>query len=411
MEKVTLEEIKEAKALLNEQIIRTPLTYATMLSEMVECDVYLKLENLQLTGAYKVRGALNKLSSLTEEEKSHGIICSSAGNHAQGVALAAKKLGIKATIVMPETTPLSKVIGTKRFGAEIVLHGKFYDEAYKKALKIQEENNLTFIPPFNDNHIIAGQGTVGLEIYEDAKNLDIVVVPIGGGGLISGVSIALKSLNPDIKIIGVEAENMPAMKHSIEKGKIVTIKKNKTIADGIAVTQVKDITFNYVKEYVDEIVTVTEAEMAHSIMQLLEIEKVLVEASGAASFAAIYYDKIKDLKGKKVGAVISGGNIDLNFLDRIIERGLVEDGRICNFVVMVPDAPGMISKVSTIIGKHRANILDVFHDRYDAFSSLEQTKVRFTIETKGHEHVETILKEIESCGFIIKRKEDQNEHI
>ncbi len=399
MKNISLQDIVKTKEFLNKQIIRTPLTYSSLLSELVDCDVYLKLENLQLTGAYKVRGALNKISKLSDEEKANGIIASSAGNHAQGVALAAKKLGIEATIVMPETTPLSKIIGTKRFGANIVLHGKFYDEAFNHALKIQEEKNLTFIHPFNDPDIIAGQGTVGLEIHEDQSDLDIVVVPIGGGGLISGVAIALKSLNPNIKIVGVEAENMPAMKESIKKNKIVKIKKKKTIADGIAVTQVKDHTFNIVREYVDEIVTVSESEMAHSIMQLLEIEKVLVEASGAAAFAAIQYNKIKDLKGKKVGIVITGGNIDLNFLDKIIERGFIADGRLFNFSVIVPDAPGMISDVSRIISKNKANILDIFHDRFNPNSNLEKTKVRFTIETKGHEHIEEIIKQIEKKGF------------
>ena len=404
MEKVTLEDIKKAKALLGDQIIKTPLTYSTMLSELVECDVYLKLENLQLTGAYKVRGALNKITKLTDQEKENGIIASSAGNHAQGVALAAKKLGIGATIVMPETTPLSKVIGTKRFNADIVLHGKFYDESYKHALKLQEEKDLTFIHPFNDPDIIAGQGTVGLEIFEEQRNLDVVVVPIGGGGLISGVAIALKALNPNIKIIGVEAENMPAMKKSIDSQKIVKIKKKKTIADGIAVTEIKDLTFEITQKYVDEIVTVTESEMAHSIMQLLEIEKVLVEAAGAASFAALYYNKIKNIKGKKVGLVISGGNIDLNFLDKVIERGLIEDGRLCNFSVIVPDSPGMISEVSKIISKNKGNILDIFHDRYNPYSNLEKTKVRFTIEARGHEHVKVILDEIENKGFNLEKR-------
>ncbi len=401
---VSLEDITQANEVIKDQIIKTPLTYSTMLSELVECDVYLKLENLQLTGAYKVRGALNKISKLSQEEKQRGIIAASAGNHAQGVALAAKKLGIEATIVMPETTPLSKILGTRRFGANVVLHGKFFDEAYNRALKMQKESSQVFIHPFNDKDIIAGQGTIGLEVFEAMKNLDMVVIPIGGGGLISGISIALKSLNPNIKIIGVEAQNMAAMKESISQGKIVKIEKKKTIADGIAVTKVKDITFNIVKKYVDEIVTVTESEMAHSVMQLLEIEKVLAEPSGAASFAAIFYNKIKDLKNKKVGLIVSGGNIDLNFLDKIIERGLIADGRLCNFRVLVPDNPGMISEVSTIIGKKGGNILDIFHDRFNQFSNLDQTQVKFTIETKGHEHRNEILRSIEESGFVVGKE-------
>ncbi len=399
--KVNLKSIEAARDAVAKKIIRTPLTYSTMLSELVECEVHLKLENLQLTGAYKVRGALNKISKLTESERAAGIIASSAGNHAQGVALAAKKNGIKATIVMPETTPLSKVLGTKRFGADVVFHGKFYDEAYQYAKTLQQERGLTFIHPFNDPDIISGQGTIGLEIYEDMKDLDMVVIPIGGGGLISGVSTALKELNPKIKIIGVEATNMAAMNESIKADKLVKIAKKKTIADGIAVTEVKDLTFNIVKKNVDEIVTVSETEMAHSVMQLLEVEKILVEPSGAASFAAIYYDKIKNIKGKKIGLVISGGNIDLNFLDKIIERGLIADGRLLNFKVIVPDNPGMISEVSSIIGNAGANILDIFHDRFNQYSNFEQTQVKFTIETKGHEHVKEILSKIEQSGFTV----------
>ena len=402
--KVNLKTIEAARDIVVNKIIRTPLTYSTMLSELVECEVHLKLENLQLTGAYKVRGALNKISKLTESEKAAGIIASSAGNHAQGVALAAKKNGIEATIVMPETTPLSKILGTKRFGANIVLHGKFYDEAYQYAKTLQQEKGLTFIHPFNDPDIISGQGTVGLEIFEDMKDLDIVVIPIGGGGLISGISTALKELNPKIKIIGVEATNMAAMNQSIIEDKLVKIPKMKTIADGIAVTEVKDLTFNIVKKNVDEIVTVSESEMAHSVMQLLEVEKILAEPSGAASFAAIYYNKIKNIKGKKIGLVISGGNIDLNFLDKIIERGLIADGRLLNFKVIVPDNPGMISEVSSIIGSAGANILDIFHDRFNPYSNFKQTQVKFTIETKGHEHVKEILSQIEESGFTVVKE-------
>lgn len=400
---INFKDIEKAKELISDQIIKTPCTFSTMLSELVDCDVYLKLENLQLTGAYKVRGAMNRLANLSEDEKKKGVIASSAGNHAQGVALAAKKLGIKATIVMPETTPLSKVQGTKKFGAEVILHGNFYDDAYEKALELQKEKGLTFIHPFNDDDIIAGQGTIGIEINEAIPNLDVMIIPIGGGGLISGVSLALKKLNPNIRIIGVEAEQMAAMKASVEADKIITIEKKKTIADGIAVTTVKDNTFNMVKEYVDEIVTVTEVEMAHSIMLLLEVEKVLTEGAGAAAFAALTYGKVKNIKDKKVGVLVSGGNIDLNFLDKIIERGLSQDGRLCTLKIIVPDTPGIISDISTEIAKYGANIVDIYHNRTFSNTHLGETAVHFTLETKGHDHIEDIIFSIQDMNLEVSK--------
>jgi threonine dehydratase len=400
---LTIEDIKAARERIKEQIIRTPCTYSSTLSEMVDCKVYLKLENLQLTGAYKVRGALNRLSRLSDEEKAKGVIASSAGNHAQGVALAAKKLGIKATIVMPETTPLSKIQGTKKFGANVVLHGNFYDEAYSKALEIQKNEGQTFIHPFNDEHIIAGQGTIGLELNETHPDLDILIVPIGGGGLISGVSLALKTLNPNIRIIGVEAAQMAAMKASVDAGKIVEISKAKTIADGIAVTTVQQNTYDMVSKYVDEIVTVSELEMAHAIMMLLEVEKVLVEGAGSAAFAALAHGKINDIKGKKVGVLISGGNIDINFLSKVLERGLSQGGRLVTLKVIVPDSPGIISEISSTVAEHEANIVDIYHNRTFSNTHLGETAVHFTLETKGHTHIKEIITAIKSHGLIVSK--------
>lgn len=400
---IKLSDIEQAQNSINSQIIKTPTTYSTMLSELVDCKVYLKLENLQFTGAYKVRGALNRIGKLTEEERAKGVIASSAGNHAQGVALAAKKFGIKATIVMPETTPLSKIQGTKKFGAEVVLHGNFYDDAYQRALEIQKEQGQTFIHPFNDFDIIAGQGTIGLEMHEAIQDFDIVIVPIGGGGLISGVATALKAKNPNVKIIGIEAEQMPAMQASIKQNKIVTIEKKKTIADGIAVTTVKDNTFKIVKELVDEIITVSELEMAHAIMKLLEVEKVLVEGAGAAGFAALMAGKIQNVKNKKVGIVISGGNIDINFLSKVLERGLCEDGRICNLKVIVPDSPGIIAEISSIVAQQGANIVDIYHNRTFSNTHLGQTAVHFTLETKGHDHIERVIKAITDSGLDVSK--------
>lgn len=402
--KITIENINDAAKTINKQIIKTPTTYSSTLSQRVNCEVYLKLENLQLTGAYKVRGAINRLTKLSEEKKKAGVIAASAGNHAQGVALAAKKLGIKAVIVMPETTPLSKIQGTKKFGAEIILHGNFYDEAYEKALEVQKERNLEFIHPFNDPDIMAGQGTIGLEMLEEVPDLDIVVVPIGGGGLISGIATALKAKNQNIKIIGVEATQMPAMKRSVEAGEIVTIDKKKTIADGIAVTTVKENTFEVVKSLVDEIVTVSEAEISHAIMMLLEVEKVLAEGAGACAFAALNSGKIENIAGKKVGLIVSGGNLDLNFLSKIIERGLSEDGRLCNFKVKVPDAPGTIAKISEVIGRFGANIIEIYHNRSSSLSTLGETNVNFTIETKGHEHIDKILNAISELDFKVTKE-------
>lgn len=400
---VDLNDIKEARLNIESRIIKTPLTYSTTLSEKFDCEVYLKLENLQLTGAYKVRGALNRLSNLTAEEKERGVIASSAGNHAQGVALAAKQLGIKATIVMPESTPLAKVQGTKKFGAKVILHGNFYDDAYQKALEIQRENGHVFIHPFNDKDIIAGQGTIGLEIIEDLPEVDIVAVPIGGGGLISGISTAIKESGSKSRIIGVEAAQMPAMKQSQEKGQITTIEKNKTIADGIAVTTVLDNTFNIVKKYVDEIVTVKETEISHAIVTLLEFEKILTEGAGATSVASLLYEQLADVKGKKIVLIVSGGNIDLNILDRIIERGLVTSGRSCSIVVNVPDTPGTIAHIAGIIGTKEANILEIHHNRAFTTSVLGETEVEFTLETRGHLHIREIVDELTSKGFSAKR--------
>ncbi|MFG1499721.1 threonine ammonia-lyase [Halobacteriovorax sp. XZX-3] len=400
---VTLSDIQDARLAIENRIIKTPLTYSTTLSEKFDCQVYLKLENLQLTGAYKIRGALNRLSKLTKEEKDKGVIASSAGNHAQGVALAAKQLGIQATIVMPESTPLAKIQGTKKFGAEVILHGNFYDDAYQKALEIQRESGQVFIHPFNDKDIIAGQGTIGLEIFDELPDVDLVAIPIGGGGLISGISTALKESGSRAKIVGVEAVEMPAMKTSIEQDKIVTIDKRKTIADGIAVTTVLENTFNTVKKYVDEIVTVKETEISHAIVTLLEYEKVLCEGAGATSVAALLYDQFKDIKGKTVVLVVSGGNIDLNILDRIIERGLITSGRSCSIIVNVPDTPGTIAKISNIIGSKQANILEIHHNRAFTTSVLGETEVEFSLETRGHLHIKEIVDELTSMGFSAKR--------
>ena len=398
---ITLKDIQDANKIIKKQIIKTPLTFSSVFSEKLNCKIFLKLENLQLTGAYKVRGALNKISHLSENEKKSGVIASSAGNHAQGVSLASKRLNIPATIVMPKSTPLSKVLGTKRYGGQVILHGDYYEQAYEYALELMEENNFTFLHPFNDPLVMAGQGTIGLEIHEEDPDLDMAIIPIGGGGLISGVATALKELNPKIKIIGVEAETLAAMKAAHEANKIVTVPSAKTIADGIAVRTVKELTFEQTKKYVDEIVTVSEADIAHAIVNLLEIEKVLVEGAGAVGLAALISRKVKGIQGKKVAIIISGGNIDLNFIDRIIDRGLAEEGRLWNFTIILPDVPGMISKISSLIAENEANILDIYHNRTFLNSQLNTTSVQFSVETKGEQHIKEIKNKLNQQNFKI----------
>ena len=398
---ISIEDINKAAQVLKNKILKTSLTYSSFLSEKLGCEIYLKLENLQLTGSYKVRGAINKLYHLSDQEKKNGVIACSAGNHAQGVAYAAKQLGIKATIVMPTTTPFSKIEGTKKFGAEIILHGNYYDDSYKKALALQKKNKQTFIHPFNDKDIIAGQGTIGLEIYKIIPDLDMVIIPIGGGGLISGVSTVLKTNNSKIQIIGVESEKMPSMKESIKAGKIITVKKEKTIADGIAISATKNIPFKIIQKNVDNIVSVDESSIAESIIFLLEQEKILAEGAGASGLSAILSNKIKDIKGKKIAIIITGGNIDLNFLDHIITSGLSKSGRLHELKIIAPNTPGSTADLTAILAKNNANIYDISHDRIFSNTHINETAIKFRIETKGHEHIAAIISDLKKSNFNI----------
>ena len=340
---ITLTNIETARRRIRDHIYLSPCAYTETLSRMTGCRLFLKLENLQMTGSFKERGALNKMLSLTETQRAAGVIAASAGNHAQGVARAAQILGSKAIIVMPETTPLAKIRGTQELGAEIVLYGSGYDEAFGKAQELQQERSYTFIHAFDDPLVIAGQGTIGLELLEQVPGLDVVIVPIGGGGLIAGIATAIKAQHPEVRLIGVETTRLPAMKVCLEIGQVQTLLAAKTLADGISVARVGEHTFPIVKQYVEAIATVSEEEIANAILILLEREKTLVEGAGAVGFAALYQRKIVGIKGKNVVIVLSGGNIDMTLLSRIIERGLEIDGRLARIRVIVPDMPGSIA--------------------------------------------------------------------
>jgi threonine dehydratase len=360
--------------------------------------VYLKLENLQRTGAFKERGALNKILTLSEQEKKRGVIAASAGNHAQGVAFHAKNNGISAKIVMPVMTPLVKINATKNFGAHVVLHGDGYDEACEEALRLAEKEQLTFIHPFDDPAVIAGQGTIGLELLEQLPDLEAVVVPIGGGGLISGIACALKETNPAIRVVGVQAARMPSMLEALKVHKTTTIGINPTIADGIAVRRAGERTLKLIEKYVDEVVAVEEEEIASGILTLLEREKTLAEGAGAAAVAALLHRKTKT-KNKKTVALVCGGNIDVTLLSRIIERGLVKDARLVRLQIHLSDRPGSLHQLTKIIAGHHANIVELQFDRAYYGVNLGDTLIDVTLETRGKDQIQRILEALGTAGY------------
>lgn len=396
---MSLEKIKEARKNIKNVVIKTPLLYSEIFSKASNNNVYMKCENLQITGAYKIRGALNKIISLTEEEKSRGVICSSAGNHAQGVAYAAALMGVNSSIVMPKTTPYLKIESTKNYGGNIILHGKCYDDAFVKAKKIEEEDGKVFIHPFNDKNVIYGQGTIALEIFEEINDLDYIVVPIGGGGLISGISIAAKSLNPNIKIIGVQAEEAASMDLSVKKNKICTLETVNTIADGIAVKTPGNITFEIIKEYVDKIITVSESDIVDAFLLLVEKHKLVVEASGVVTLAALKKLKVKN---KKVCCILSGGNIDMITISKLINNGLVSKGRLFCFAVELKNVPGELLKISEILAKENANVVKLEHNQFKAINRIHNVLLEVTVETNGHEHIERIVNSFEKEKYFIK---------
>lgn len=391
----------EKRLRLSGIVKETPLIYSTTFSKLAHNNVYLKLENLQTTGSFKIRGAYNKISQLTAKEKAKGVIASSTGNHAQGVAYSAKINNVKATIVMPEPTPLTKIIATRGYGANVILYGSVYDDAYNKARELQKKEKKVFIHPYDDEDIIAGQGTIGLEILKQLPKVDAIVVPIGGGGLISGIAIAAKSINPKVKVIGVEAQGADSMVLSLKNNKLTFIKEIKTIADGIAVKHPGKIPFSIIKRYVDKIITVDDDEIASSILDFLERAKLLAEPAGAVSLAAVIHRKI-GMQKKNVVALISGGNIDIKTLDAIIKKGLIKSGRLIEFRTALADKPGELNKLLRIIAEEKVNIISVDHKRIKPQTEVGYVDVDLILETEGHKHVRQILKKLKQGGYKIE---------
>jgi threonine dehydratase len=399
---LTFGDIEAARKRIGDAVYQTPCAYTKTLSDLTGTRLFLKLENLQMSGSFKERGAANKLLSLGDEERARGVIAASAGNHAQGVAYHARRLGVRAVIVMPTATPLVKVSATRGFGAEVVLHGANYDEAYAEARRIEAAESLTFIHPFDDDAVMAGQGTIGLELVEQNPYLDAVVVAVGGGGLAAGVATAIKETNPRIRVYGVEPKGMPSMKLALEAGAPVTVPASKTIADGVAVKTVGARTFEVCQRYLDDVVLVDEEEIAEAILLLLEREKTVAEGAGAAPLAALVHQRLPQLVGKKVAAVVCGGNIDVNVIARIIDRGLVKSGRLMRLRVLMPDLPGALSGLLGVLGAQAANVLQILHERTAARYELGHVAVELTLETRGFDHVAEIERAIAEKGYQIQ---------
>ncbi|HFU77297.1 MAG TPA: threonine ammonia-lyase [Epsilonproteobacteria bacterium] len=399
-----LNKIKKAYERVLGVVHRTPFAYAPILSELSGYEVYLKKENLQRTGAFKLRGAFNKIASLVEAGENNGVVAASAGNHAQGVAFAAKYFHIDATIVMPESTPLTKVLGVKEFGANVILHGNNYDEAYAYAVTFGKEKNYTFVHPFTDEEVMAGQGTVTLEMFEEVDDLDAIVVCVGGGGLISGMAVAAKALNPKCKVIGVSAAGAPAMKKSYDAKTPIDTTSVRTIADGIAVRDTSPVTLKYILENVDTFETVCEDEIASAILFLLERQKVLVEGAGAVGVAALLHGKIDLPKGSKIGIVLSGGNIDVTMLSLIIEKGLMKSARKMKLLVTLMDKPGALEAFTDILTQVGANIVQIGYDRTSTDLEFGDAHVSVSLETKGVEHQELIRQKLTEGGFSFKEE-------
>jgi len=397
---ISLKSVEEAQKRIQDVIVNTPFSYAPHLSEISGCEVHLKKENLQNTGAFKLRGAFNKIATLSDDERSLGVVAASAGNHAQGVAFSANKFGIKAVIIMPESTPLTKVNGVKYYGAEVILSGSNYDEAYAYALEYGEKNHLTFIHPFEDEDVMAGQGTVALEILEKADDLDAVLIPVGGGGLIAGMASVIKSKNSNIEVIGISATGAPAFKNSFDLQKPVDSTSVRTIADGIAVRDTSAITLAQALESVDRIISVDEEEIASAILFLLERQKLVVEGAGSVGVAALLHNKLPHLKGKKVAIVLSGGNMDVTLLSVIIEKGLLKSGRKMKVTVTLVDKPGSLKRFTEILEELNANIVHIAYDRTSISLEYGDANVTVHMETKGEEHQSEIKKVLLKEGYL-----------
>ena len=396
-----LQDFTTAREHLQKLLLPTHLIYSPIFSEESGNQIYIKPENLQKTGAFKIRGAYNKINKLTEEEKKRGVIASSAGNHAQGVAYAARELGIKAVIVMPKTTPLIKVQSTKKYGAEVVLYGDVYDDAYQKAKELEAQEGYVFVHPFDDIDVLEGQGTIALEILEEMPDAEVIVVPIGGGGLISGIAAATKMIKPDIKIIGVEPSGAASATEALKKNKVVTLPEANTIADGTAVKRIGDLTFNCIKQYVDEVVTVDDYELTEAFLLLAEKHKIIAENSGILPLAAL--KKLTE-RGKKVVPVVSGGNIDVLMISSMIGKGLISRDRIFNFAVSIPDRPGELAKITHIIADVGANIVKLAHNQFKNLSRFRDKEVLITVETNGTDHVQALVEAFAAKGYEVTAK-------
>jgi threonine dehydratase len=399
---IQLSDIQSALGRIRGDIRVSPCPRSETFSGVTNNSIFLKLDNQQRTGAFKERGALNKLLTMSDDERSRGVIAASAGNHAQGVAYHAGKLGVRARIFMPLPTPLTKVSSTKAYGAEVVLHGANYDEAYEKAVENGKQDRFTLIHAFDDDAVIAGQGTLGLEILQQHPDIEAIVCPIGGGGLIGGIACAVKETHPSIQVFGVQPAKIPSMKKAVEQGKPVTLDSAKTIADGIAVRRAGDRTLPLVQKYVDNIVTVEEEEIANAILLLLEREKTLAEGAGAAAIAAVLNRKLP-LVGKRVAVLVCGGNIDVTLLSRIIERGLVKDGRLVRLRVHLPDYPGALHRLTGILADHRANIVETAYDRAYHGVNLGDTAIDITMETRGPDHIAELIAALTAAGYTHER--------
>ena len=393
---LTIDNVYKANRVLKEIARKTDVIPAPKLCKGV--DFHLKTENLQITGSFKVRGAYYKMTQLSAEEKARGVIACSAGNHAQGVALAAQKNGIKSVICLPDGAPISKVEATKSYGAEVCLVEGVYDDAYQKAVQLRDEKGYTFIHPFDDEDVIAGQGTIALELIEQIPDLDVIVVPIGGGGLISGIAYTAKTLNPHIKVYGVQAKGAPSMKNSVAHGQVEELSSVSTIADGIAVKKPGDLTYELCSKYVDEIVTVTDDEISAAILALMEQHKLVTEGAGAVGVAAVMFGKL-DVKGKKTVCVLSGGNVDVTILSRVISRGLLMSGRNCQLLIELMDKPGQLKNVARIIADLGGNVTSVSHERSNEGSEVNGCYLRIVLETRNFEHIQQIRQALKDFGF------------
>lgn len=395
-----LEAFQDAKERVDEVVVSTPLIYSEPFSKECKNEVYIKPENLQRTGSFKLRGAYNKIVKMDDEAKQKGLIASSAGNHAQGVAYAAKQLGVKATIVMPSHTPLIKVEATESHGADVVLAGEVYDEAYQAAVNLQKKHDYTFVHPFDDEDVIEGQGTIALEILEELPDTDIILVPVGGGGLISGIACAAKQIKPTIKIIGVEPEGAASALAAINEDHVVELSEAVTIADGTAVKQIGDKTFEYIKKYVDGIITVSDYELMDAFLLLVEKHKLIAENSGILSLAGL---KKLNEKNKKVVSLVSGGNIDVLSISSMINKGLISRGRVFTFSVQLPDKPGQLEFVAQVLARCNANVIAVDHNQFKNFARFSEVELRVTCETNGEKHIQSIVEEFNEEGYVITR--------